>query len=527
MKFEKFTAVLDDSTSRYSKIPKEEYLDVGLYPIIDQGKEFIGGFTNDETLIQNSSEPRIIFGDHTRVLKYVDFPFTIGADGVKVLELQSQQILLKYVYYYLRSIKVPNAGYSRHFKFLKEVKIPLPETLTDQIKIAQILTQAEKLIAQRKESIALLDEYLKSTFLEMFGDPVRNEKGWEMLSGNDYLSKLTVGVVIKPASYYVDDGVIALRSLNIRPNRIHLDNLVYFSKPVSENELSKSILREGDVVFVRTGMTGTAAIIPKELDGCNCIDLIITRPKGGVINPQYLVFFFNSHIGKRIVSDNEVGGIQKHFNIGALRKLKIPIPTLPLQTQFAQIVEKTEALKSQYQHSLRELEQLFGSLSQRAFKGELDLSRMEVTEDAHQPSEALPVPTVPQPEKIKKERPPVAVKADTPVSIWLKNRKKGKTDKIPFNPTEGNAVLRTEFAQKNKVFHFQAFEAFLKEEGFVYGYEQVKDFLFEKLEQQELLQYYADEAWMEEQSRAEIGSEQDDFSGDGRIWLVADKKGTP
>lgn len=257
---------------------------------------------------------------------------------------------------------------------LRKLTLKVPK-YPDQLHIANLLSKAENLIAERKESIRLLDEFLKSTFLEMFGDPVRNEKGWEMLSGNDYLSKLTVGVVIKPASYYVSEGVIALRSLNIRPNRIQLDNLVYFSKSVNENELSKSILREGDVVFVRTGMTGTAAIIPKELDGCNCIDLIVTRPKSGVINPQYLVFFFNSDIGKRIVSAKEVGGIQKHFNIGALRKLEIPVPPIELQNQFAHIVEKTEALKTQYQQSLQELKNLYGILSQKAFRGELSISK--------------------------------------------------------------------------------------------------------------------------------------------------------
>ncbi len=253
---------------------------------------------------------------------------------------------------------------------LKKVKIPIPP-LSDQIHIANILSKAENLITQRKESIKLLDEFLKSTFLEMFGDPVRNEKNWEMMSGQKYLSKLTVGVVIKPASHYVEKGVIALRSLNIKPNRIDLNNLVCFSKETNEKILAKSILREGDVVFVRTGVTGTAAIIPKELDGCNCIDLIITRPKENLINPQYLVFFFNSDIGKRIVLSKQVGGIQQHFNIGAMKSLQIPIPPIKLQTQFAQIVEKIEAIKTQYQQSLQELENLYGSLSQKAFKGEL------------------------------------------------------------------------------------------------------------------------------------------------------------
>lgn len=256
------------------------------------------------------------------------------------------------------------------------IQIPLP-LLSDQIRIAEILSQAESLIAQRKQSISLLDELLKSTFLEMFGDPVKNEKEWEMMSGEKYLDKLTVGVVIKPASHYVDKGIIALRSLNIKPNRIDLNNLVYFSKESNEKELAKSILRTGDVVFVRTGVTGTAAIIPKELDGCNCIDLIITRPKEKTINPKYLVFFFNSDIGKRIVLSKQVGGIQQHFNIGAMKSLRIPIPPLDLQTKFANIVEKVEALKTQYQQSLTELENMYGVLSQKAFKGELNIKQKE------------------------------------------------------------------------------------------------------------------------------------------------------
>ena len=262
-------------------------------------------------------------------------------------------------------------------KNIEDLKIPVPN-ISDQLHIANILARAETLIAQRKESIRLLDVFLKSTFLEMFGDPIRNKMSWKELSGAEYCDKLTVGVVIRPASHYVEKGVIALRSLNIKPNRIDLNNLVYFSKEKNENELSKSILREGDVVFVRTGVTGTAAIIPNELDGCNCIDLIITTPKVSLMHPKYLVFFFNSDIGKRIVSSKEVGGIQQHFNIGAIKALKIPVPPFELQTQFAQIVEKTEALKAQYQNSLQELENLYGSLSQRAFKGELGVKEEEM-----------------------------------------------------------------------------------------------------------------------------------------------------
>ena len=221
------------------------------------------------------------------------------------------------------------------------------------------------------------------------------------------------------------------------------------------------------------------------------------------------------------------GGNQENLNLSIVGGIDIILPPLLLQTQFAQIVEKIDALKSQHEHSLRELEQLFGSLSQRAFKGELDLSRMEVSEDAFNISDTPSSPTPPKSGKITKERPQVAVKADTDASIWLSNRKKGKTGKVPFNTTEGNAVLRTEFANRDAGFHFQAFETFLKNEGFAYEFEQVKDFLFEKLEQQELIQYYASVEWMEDRYRQEIGSDEDDFLGDGQIWLIVNKNGTP
>lgn len=252
-----------------------------------------------------------------------------------------------------------------------EIQIPLPD-LTTQQKIATILDKADELRQYNQQLIEKYDTLTQSLFLEMFGDPVKNEKGWEMKNGIQYCEKISVGVVIKPASYYVDNGIIALRSLNIKPNRIDLKELVYFSKKVSETTLAKSQLKMGDVVIVRTGSTGTAAIIPKELDNANCIDLIITRPNISIVNPMYLVYFFNSERGKNIVSGHEVGGIQKHFNIGSIKNLDIPIPPVSLQNQFADRIQIMEAQKQQAQEALAKSEALFQGLLQQAFKGELN-----------------------------------------------------------------------------------------------------------------------------------------------------------
>lgn len=389
---------------------------------------------------------------------------------------------------------------------LKKISLLIPETLSDQIKIAQTLTQAEKLITQRKESIALLDEYLKSTFLEMFGDPVRNEKGWEILRlGKVALNENSKRVPVKQSDRDAREGIYPYYGATGIIDKI--DNYKFDGEFLLIAEDGKNLLiKKKNNAFVAKGkfwVNNHAHVLSYS----------------GVCNLRYLEFIINNTDITPYIS----GIDQVKLNKENLEKIPIPVPPLPLQTQFAQIVEKTEALKSQYEHSLRELEQLFGSLSQRAFKGELDLSRMEVSEDRYKISDTPPSPPPLKPEKVKKERPPVVVKEDTATSIWLSNRKKGKTGKVPFTPVEGNAVL-IEFFNQSKGFHFKAFETFLKNEGFEYAFEQVKDFLFEKLEQKELLQYYSNVEWMEERYRQEIGSDEDDFSSDGRMWLVVNNK---
>lgn len=446
----------------------------------------------------------------------------IAALGIK----NPKKLTNKYLFYALKNIPLLGSnkavmGFTLNKESLKLLKIPLPETLLDQIKIAQILTQAEKLIAQRKESIGLLEEYLKSTFLEIFGDPVRNEMGWEVKKLSRIVKVGTGGTPSRnrESEFYGGD-INWAKTTEVNGGYIYS----------TEEKITKMALREsnckvypvGTILLAMYGQGKTRGNVGYLKIAAATNQACAAIPPSSDINQIFLFELLKrSYAYLRSLAR---GGNQENLNLGIVGGIDIILPSPSLQTQFAQIVEKTEALKSRYQHSLQELEQLFGSLSQRAFKGELDLSRMEVSEEAYQISDVPPVPTAPQPEKIKKERPQVAVKEDTETSIWLSNRKKGKTGKVPFTPVEGNAVLHTEFSKRDKGFHFQAFEAFLKKEGFIYEYEQVKDFLFEKLGHRNLLQYYATQEWMAQQYRPETSPEQDDFSGDGRIWLVVNNK---
>ncbi|MEB3122309.1 MAG: restriction endonuclease subunit S, partial [Snowella sp.] len=176
LKFKKlpFLEVFNDVSGGNIKTPQKDFLDQGKIPVVDQGQQLVAGYVNDQTRICKTKPPVIIFGDHTRAIKYVDFDFAMGADGIKVLvpKIESDP---KFLYYVLCSLNIPNAGYSRHYKYLKETEIPLPP-LDEQKRIARILDAADELRAKRRQALAELDTLLQSTFLDMFGDPVTNPK---------------------------------------------------------------------------------------------------------------------------------------------------------------------------------------------------------------------------------------------------------------------------------------------------------------------------------------------------------------
>ncbi|KGL44698.1 hypothetical protein BMT55_03180 [Listeria newyorkensis] len=164
-----FEAILNDNTRRGAKIKKQDYQKVGNFPIVDQGKSYIAGYTNEKEGLYTGN-PVILFGDHTKIIKYVDFPLYLGADGVKLLEITNERACAKYVYYFLKTVKLPSIGYSRHYKYLKDVEIPLPSRSV-QRKIVKILDSAEMLIEKRHQQVQELDNLLKNVFYDIFGDP--------------------------------------------------------------------------------------------------------------------------------------------------------------------------------------------------------------------------------------------------------------------------------------------------------------------------------------------------------------------
>ena len=114
---------------RHHKVKKAEFLEDGLIPCIDQSRNFIGGYTNNEEAIVNIGKPVIVFGDHTRILKFVNFPFACGADGTQLIASNRESVSQEYLYFALDAAALSNYFYARHFKFLKDLYILIPPSM--------------------------------------------------------------------------------------------------------------------------------------------------------------------------------------------------------------------------------------------------------------------------------------------------------------------------------------------------------------------------------------------------------------
>lgn len=361
-----FLEVIKDASGGNKKTLQKDYLESGEFPIIDQGQKLIAGYTDDPERVCRVKPPVIVFGDHTRAVKYVDFPFAMGADGTKILVPKTESDT-KYLYYAIRAINLENAGYSRHFKFLKETKIPLPP-LPEQKRIAAILDAADALRAKRRESLAQLDVLLQSTFLEMFGDPVGNPKGWDSVKMGDLGEVITGNTPSRQHPEYYGDDIEWIKSDNINNPSFFLteaeEGLSATGRKVARTAPENSILVT--CIAGSPSCIGNAAIADREVAFNQQINAFVP---GKRINLWYAFGLFL--VGKQLIQNASTNSMKGMVSKSAFTKITIPLPPLELQQKFAIIVESVENQKKRYRTHLDELDALFASLQQRAFSGAL------------------------------------------------------------------------------------------------------------------------------------------------------------
>lgn len=285
----------------------------------------------------------------------------------------SDSIYNKYLYFFLsaKTDYLNSLGRGATFKeiskhIVENIEISLP-TIEEQKKRATILEKLMFLIQARRKQLSKLDQLVKSRFIEMFGDE-KFFQNWETDKiGN--IADICVGVVIKPSQYYTLDtktGIKAFRSLNIGEMHIKNKDWVYFTKEGHQKN-SKSIIKENDVLIVRSGSPGTACVATKEYADYNAIDIIIARPNCKKINPVFLAMFTNMPHGMNQIQENTGGAAQQHFNVGGYKNITIILPPLSLQEQFVTFVQQVDKIKSSVKQSLEKLETLKNSLMQEYF----------------------------------------------------------------------------------------------------------------------------------------------------------------
>jgi type I restriction enzyme, S subunit len=368
---EPFDAVIADESGGNVKTPQREFLASGRYPIVDQGKDLIAGYTDHHSRLCRAALPVIVFGDHTRCFKYVDFPFCIGADGVKVLRPRIEADV-KYLYHYLRQLRLTEGGYARHFKYLKRSRIVLPP-LREQRWIAEILDKADALRAKRRAAIAQLEMLTQSIFLDMFGDPTTNPNKWSTCRLKEILTIPLRNGISPSHAGKVTAKVLTLSAITGDEFDADAWKTSTFELPPPPNQS----VQEGDFLICRGNgnlqLVGRGQFPARAMPDVTFPDtMIAARVSDERVERAFLQCVWNSPATRRQIEAvaRTTNGTLK-VNQGMLEGIALIVPPRPLQEDFGRRVVTISGLKALHVEVLSGLDALFASLQHQAFRGEL------------------------------------------------------------------------------------------------------------------------------------------------------------
>ena len=360
-----FSEVFADETKNGTKLKTSNYQTSGTHPIIDQGQDFIAGYTDSDNGLY-TDVPAIIFGDHTRVLKYVDFPFFLGADGAKILKARSAHANYKYLYYALKSVRIPDTGYNRHFKWLKEAAISIPGS-QKQESIVFTLDSISRIISHRKSQLAKLDELVKCRFVEMFGDPVTNPKKWNVCKLINACTKLTDGTHSSPENLPEGDFKY-VTAKNIKRHGFDFSEITYINEKVHQGIYSRCNPEYGDVLYIKDGVTTGIAMVNTLREEFSLLSSVaLLKPCKQKLDSHFLSELLNNDEMYTYMRKGMGGAAITRLTLKKIGDIQIPLPDLTLQNSFSSFVHRIDKLRFDIQKSLNETQKLFDSLMQEYF----------------------------------------------------------------------------------------------------------------------------------------------------------------
>jgi type I restriction enzyme S subunit len=308
--------------------------------------------------------------------------FSTSADCITIKPKQNTGIDAGYVFQYLKgNMQVLENGFKgaglKHISkgYLSDIPIPHPEEITDQIRIAHLLEKVEGLIAQRKQHLQQLDDLLKSVFLEMFGDPLRNEKGWDTKALPELCTKITDGEHLNPQ--FSPSGMPMVMARNVLDHTVSLRDTKFVEYRLGESFRKKCNPESSDILLVSRGATiGRLCRVDTSEPFCLMGSVILLKPTHKTVNTTFLVAQLKHPSLYWKLFRSSGSSAQQAIYLKDVKRLVCILPPKERQLEFADFSEKVELTRGSYRRALNNLKSLYGALSQQAFKGKLDLSRV-------------------------------------------------------------------------------------------------------------------------------------------------------
>lgn len=332
---------------------------------------------------------------YSKLRPYLNKVICPDTNGIATTELvplrpSPSELNREYLCFYLRSpefvswanTQVDGAKMPRmKMKSFWAYEMPVPP-LDDQVRIAHLLGKVEGLIAERKRHLQQLDDLLKGVFMEMFGDPILNPHGFPLRRLSDFYVNPKEGTKCGPfgsalkKEELVKTGVPVWNMDNIASDgRMVLPFRMWITAD-KYNDLATYSVQDGDIIISRAGTVGKMCVARMNGQPAIISTNLIRLRLGSDLRPLHFVLLMLYCKGRVGRLKTGADGAFTHMNTGVLDSLEFPYPSVLLQDKFGKIASKVERVKSLYQQNLTDLERLYGALSQQAFKGELDLSRV-------------------------------------------------------------------------------------------------------------------------------------------------------
>ena len=360
-----FSEAFAEVSRGVKKFKQKQYAEQGAHPIIDQGQGTIVGYSDEEKGLF-SDVPAIVFGDHTRCIKYVEKPFFAGADGVKILKPKLTGST-RFWWHALKATPIESLGYSRHFKLLKAATFKVYDE-AQQEEIVAHLDSVLNQITEAEKQINRLNALVKSRFVEMFGDTYLNSMAWDSCKLGELISFMTSGSR-GWARYYSDDGEYFLTIKNVKKCKVDVTGVQHVIAPVGKESVRTKV-QENDVLISITADLGRTGVVTKEIAGHGAYinqHLACIRLTDDSVDPVFLSHFLESPGGIDQFAKKNQNGVKAGLNFNLIRSLEIQTPPLTLQQEFATFVSQVDKSRFIAKQQIEKLQMLYDSLAQDYF----------------------------------------------------------------------------------------------------------------------------------------------------------------